>query len=211
MIITMASISLDGFMEGPDHDIGWHQVDDEMHEHFNAELGRMSRFIDGRRNHETMLEAWPHTAEHPEWPKPMHDFGRIWREMPKIVYSRTLDHADWNTTVHHEVVREDVLAMKAQPGGNRGLGGADLADTFRRLDLIDEYRLYVNPILLGQGKPMFQPSESRTSLRLAEDRVFGNRYTPRIWQSAPSPRPPVLPRSTSSIPCRVARQFPTGK
>jgi dihydrofolate reductase len=71
-------------------------------------------------------------------------------------------------------IADEVLALKSQPGGDLALGGADLAATFMRQDLIDEYRLYVHPIVLGQGKPLFAWSDTKISLRLAETRTFGN-------------------------------------
>lgn len=104
----------------------------------------------------------------------MRAFARIWCEMPKIVYSRTLERADWNTTIVRDVVVEEVLALKAQPGGNLALGDAELAATFMRHDLIDEYRLYVHPVVIGRGKPLFPTSDTRTHLKLAETRAFGN-------------------------------------
>ena len=79
----------------------------------------------------------------------MVEFARIWRDMPKIVFSRTLERADWNTTIVREVTVEQIMALKAQPGADMALGGADLAAAFIERDLIDEYRLYVHPILLG--------------------------------------------------------------
>ncbi|MEU7476064.1 dihydrofolate reductase family protein [Lentzea sp. NPDC042327] len=167
MIITMASVSLDGFMEGPGHDISWHRVDEELHGHFNTELARMSRFIDGRRNHETMLAAWPHTGEHPEWPPSMHEFGRIWREMPKIVYSRTLDTTAWNTVVRREVDPDEIRALP----GDSMVGGAQLVGTFFEHDLVDEVRLYVNPVALGAGTPFFTRPKT---LALKSTRAFGN-------------------------------------
>jgi dihydrofolate reductase len=94
--------------------------------------------------------------------------------MPKIVYSRTLEKAGWNTTVVPDVVPEEVLALKSQPGGDLALGGADLADSFRRLGLIDEYWLYVHPVLIGRGRPLFKAADSTAQLRLLETRAFGN-------------------------------------
>jgi dihydrofolate reductase len=71
-------------------------------------------------------------------------------------------------------VVDEVLALKAEPGGDLVLGGADLAATFRKHDLIDEYRIYVHPVLIGAGKPLFSPWDTRTDLRLVGTRVFGN-------------------------------------
>ena len=104
----------------------------------------------------------------------MVEFARIWRDMPKIVFSRTLERADWNTTVVRDVVADEVMELKAAPGGDLVLGGADLAAAFMRHDLIDEFWLYVHPIAIGQGKPLFQPSVAKIHLRLAETRTFGN-------------------------------------
>ncbi len=102
-------MSLDGFFEGPNRDIGWHMVDDELHTHFNEELSTMSAFLDGRVTHELMAGYWPTADQDPSASAPTAEFARIWRDMPKIVYSTTLDHADWNTTIVREVVPEEVI------------------------------------------------------------------------------------------------------
>lgn len=173
-IILMMQVSLDGFMEGPGRDIGWHMVDDELHRHFNDELRTMGGFLDGRVTYELMADFWPTADSDTASSGPMSEFARIWRDMPKIVYSRTLETAGWNTTVVRDVVVDEVTALKAQPGGDLALGGADLAATFRRLGLIDEYRIYVHPVLIGRGKPLFGPADDTTQLRLDENRAFGN-------------------------------------
>ena len=174
VILTM-SVSLDGFIEGPDREIDWHMVDDELHSHFNEWLAAMGAFLSGRVTYELMAEFWPTADADPSSTGPMVEFARIWRDMPKIVYSTTLEHADWNTTVVRDVVPEEVMALKARPGGDLALGGADLAAAFMRHDLIDEYRIYVHPIVIGGGKPLFQPSSGvEVVLRLVETRTFGN-------------------------------------
>jgi dihydrofolate reductase len=94
--------------------------------------------------------------------------------MPKLVYSRTLRHADWNSTVVREVVPDEVRRLKEQPGGDMVLGGADLAAAFLRHGLVDEYRIYVHPVIVGDGKPLFAQGSPRMNLRLAESRTFGN-------------------------------------
>jgi dihydrofolate reductase len=121
-----------------------------------------------------MVEFWPTADADPANAGPMAEFSAIWREMPKIVYSRTLTHADWNTTIVRDVVPEEVMALKAQPGGDLALGGADLAAAFQAHDLIDEYTLYIHPVLIGRGKPLFQDSDVIPKLRHVETRTFGN-------------------------------------
>jgi dihydrofolate reductase len=170
-IVVMLSVSLDGFIAGPGGDLSWHRVDEELHQDFNDQLAPMSAFLDGRVMHEMMAEFWPTADQDPESPPPMVEFARIWREKPKLVYSRTLDTADWNATVVRDVVPAEVQALKAQPGGDLSLGGADLAAAFQRHGLVDEYRLYVNPIALGAGKPLFT---ERIELQLAESSPRNN-------------------------------------
>jgi dihydrofolate reductase len=173
-LILMMSVSVDGFIEGPDRELDWHMVDDELHHHFNQQLSAMAAFLSGRVTYELMARFWPTADSDPSSTGPMVEFASIWRDTPKLVFSRTLERADWNTTVVRDVVPEEIQALKAQPGGDLALGGADLAAAFMRADLIDEYRLYVHPILIGQGKPLFQPSDAKLELRLAETRTFGN-------------------------------------
>lgn len=173
-IIYMSSVSVDGFMEGPHREIDWHMVDDELHRHFNDELRVMGAFVSGRVTYELMADFWPAADTDPDLPEPMREFAGIWREMPKTVFSRTLERADWNTTVVREVVPAEILRLKEEPGGDLVLGGSDLAATFMRHDLIDEYRIYVHPVAIGRGERMFQESDFRFPLRLAETRTFGN-------------------------------------
>ncbi len=170
----MMSVSLDGYIEGPNREIDWHLVDDQLHHHFNEQLRGMGAFLNGRVTYELMAEFWPTADTDPSSTKPMIEFARIWRDMPKIVYSKTLQRAEWNTTIVRDVVPEEVARLKAQPGGNLSLGGADLASAFMRYDLIDEYRIYVHPVLIGKGKPLFPPSGPRIPLRLEETNTFGN-------------------------------------
>jgi dihydrofolate reductase len=173
-IILVMSVSVDGFIEGPERQIDWHLVDDELHSHFNEQLRTMGGFLSGRVTYELMAGFWPTADSDPASTPPMVEFAGIWRDTPKIVYSRTLERADWNTTIAREVTVEEVMALKAQPGADLALGGADLAAAFRRHDLIDEYRLYVHPVLVGRGKPLFQESDAMTGLLLVGTRTFGN-------------------------------------
>jgi dihydrofolate reductase len=173
-IVVSLSVSLDGYMEGPHRDISWHRVDDALHHHVNERLRAMSAFLMGRVTYELMTGYWPTADADPAAPAPVVEFAGIWREMPKYVYSRTLDRVDSNATIVRDVVVEDVRARKQQPGGDLVVGGADLAAAFRAHDLIDEYYLYVNPVILGRGKPLFAQSDTPTDLALVETRAFDN-------------------------------------
>jgi dihydrofolate reductase len=171
-LVFMMSVSLDGFFEGPDRELDWQVVGDDLLAHFNDWLGKAGAFLDGRITYELMAGHWP-TADADPGASPLTaEFARIWRGMPKLVYSRTLDHADWNATVVRDVVAAEIVALKEQPGGDLVLGGADLAATFQRYDLIDEYRFYVQPVLLGRGRLLFRDGTGTTHLRLTETVTF---------------------------------------
>jgi dihydrofolate reductase len=173
-VILMMSVSVDGFIEGPNREIDWHLVDEELHSHFNDVLSAMGAFLSGRVTYELMAAYWPTADQDPSSPASIVEFARIWRDKPKVVYSKTLERADWNTAVVREVVPEEVAALKAEPGGDLALGGADVAAEFVRHGLVDEYRIYVHPVVIGRGKALFPPSDAKLSLRLAETRAFGN-------------------------------------
>ncbi|WP_405869654.1 MULTISPECIES: dihydrofolate reductase family protein [unclassified Streptomyces] len=173
-IVLMMSVSLDGYIEGPDHDISWHQVDEELHQHFNDVVGRFSVHLSGRRVYELMAAYWPTADADPDISATGAEFAGIWREIPKVVYSRTLQHAEWNATIVRDVVPEEVRALKEQAGGDLGLGGAEVAGEFLRLGLVDEFRVYVHPALVGHGTRLFPEADIAASLRLVESHVFGN-------------------------------------
>ncbi|MFD1151831.1 dihydrofolate reductase family protein [Saccharothrix hoggarensis] len=173
-IVFMLAVSLDGFFETLDGSIDWHRVDDELHRHMNADLAAMGAFLEGRRTYELMEEFWPNADQDSSIPASMAEFAEIWRGTPKVVYSRTLESVGPNATIVRDVVVDEVLALKASASGDLVVGGPDLASTFRRLGLVDEYRVYVQPVLLGRGRPWLQPEDDKTDLDLVETRVFGN-------------------------------------
>lgn len=173
-IIMQMAVSLDGYFEGPGREIDWHLVDEELHRHMNERLKVMGGFISGRVTHELMAAYWPTADADPRSSPAEAEFAGIWRDMPKFVYSRTLERADWNTTIVREVVAEEVAELKARPGGDLVLGGADLAASFLRLGLVDEFRIYVHPVLLGRGRTPFPDAGTLTALRHTGTRTFGN-------------------------------------
>ena len=173
-IVVQMMLSLDGYFEGPDHDLSWHLVDEELHAHFNDELATMSAFLEGRITYQLMEAFWPTADQNPDHPPTMRDFAAIWRAVPKVVFSRTLAEVGPNASIRAEVDPDEISALKQQAGGDMTLGGVDLVETFRRLGLVDEYRLYVNPIVVGRGRRLFETADEPTNLDLVEDRRFSN-------------------------------------
>lgn len=173
-IVLMMNISLDGYIEGPDHDISWHRVDEEMHQHFNGVVRQYDALLTGRRTYELMAGYWSTADADPNITPVGAEFARIWRGIPKVVYSRTLQWADWNATVVRDVVPEEVRALKERSLGDLGLGGARLAGEFLRLGLVDEYRIYVHPVIVGHGTRLFPQADLSASLHLLDSRSFGN-------------------------------------
>jgi len=173
-IVQFTNISLDGYIEAEDHDISWHRVDEELHRHFNEELAAMGGFLSGRRTHMLMADYWPTADADPECEPVMREFAGIWRDMPKTVYSRTLERADWNTTVVPRVDADEVRALAAAADGDLAFSGAELSAAFRELGLIDAYQIYVAPVLIGRGTPLFPVTDATASLRLERTRTFEN-------------------------------------
>jgi dihydrofolate reductase len=173
-VILFVSVSLDGFFEGPKKEIDWHMVSDEFLAHVDEVLKPAGGFLSGRVTYELMAGFWPTADTDPASTPHVKEFAPIWRDMPKVVYSRTLTSAGWNTTIAREVVRGEVEELKARARGDLVVGGGDLGAAFMRQDLIDEYRIYVHPIQIGEGKRLFPPLVEKVLLRLVETRTFGN-------------------------------------
>ncbi|MFI8962945.1 dihydrofolate reductase family protein [Streptomyces sp. NPDC053493] len=173
-IVLFSNVSLDGYIEGDGHDIDWHRVDEELHQHFNDELAPAGGFLSGRRTHQLLADFWPTADEDPESTPTMREFAGIWRTMPKWVYSTTLERADWNTTVVSRVDPAEVRALAAAADGDLVLSGAELVKAFRAHDLIDAYQIYVQPYLVGRGTPLFSPTDTAAPLRLDRSRTFSN-------------------------------------
>jgi dihydrofolate reductase len=191
-IVLSVNVSVDGCFEGPQQDLSWHRVDEELHDHFNTELAAASAFLDGRVTYQLMAEYWPHADERPDSARPEREFARIWRDMPKIVYSRTLTEAGWGTQIRREVDPGEVRALKDQPGGPMYLGGAVLARSFVEHGLVDECHLYVHPVVVGEGRRLFPEAGMPLDLRLLGTRTFGNGVVLlRYATGRPSPATPA--------------------
>jgi dihydrofolate reductase len=173
-VIYAMSVSLDGFIEAADGDLSWSYPDEELHRHFNEREARIGTYLYGRRLYENMTAFWPTADENPDAPPQEIEYARIWKRKPKVVFSKTLTQVGWNSRLVNGNIAEVVNELKSQPGDDLSVGGAGLAASFMSLGLIDEYELYLHPVVLGSGKPMFPPVEDRINLKLVETRAFGS-------------------------------------
>ena len=173
-VIYSMSPSLDGFVAGPGGEIDWSAPDEELHRFHNQQTGEIGAHFLGRRLYETML-FWETADENPSAPEHVLEFARIWKALPKIVVSTTLETVEGNARLVGGDVAEEVAELKRQPGKDLAVGGAGLAATFTELGLIDEYEIFLSPVVLGGGTPYFPALEERIALELVETRTFGSR------------------------------------
>jgi dihydrofolate reductase len=171
-IIYAMSVSLDGFIETTEGNLNWSFPDEELHEHFNERERGFDIHLYGRRLYENMAAYWPTADENPSAPKYEIEYARIWKSIPNVVFSRTLERVGWNARLVRENIAEEVKRLKEEPGNTMNVGGAGIASSFMQLGLIDEYWLYLNPVVLGGGKPMFQHLREKINLELVESHTF---------------------------------------
>lgn len=165
------SVSLDGFAADTAGRLDWVRIDDDLHEAFNAEARSASLFIYGRRMYELMTAYWP-TAQDDSGATPaMLDFARIWGPKPKLVASTTLTAVDWNSTLLRGDVAREVARLRGELDAEISVGGPTIAAPLLREGLVDDIRLYLQPVVLGDGLPFFPP-DLRLDLGLVEQRRF---------------------------------------
>ena len=170
-VIYSMGMSLDGFIAGPDGEIDWSAPDEELHRFHNEHARGMGAYLFGRRLYEEMT-YWDTDDESRGAPE--QEFARIWKETPKIVFSRTLERVEGNARLAGDNIAEEVARLKEQPGKDMAVGGAGLASTFMELGLIDEFRPVVHPVVVGGGTPYLSPLDERINLELVETRKFGS-------------------------------------
>ena len=173
-LIYSMTMSLDGFIAGPGGEIDWSAPDDELHRFHNDRVGEIGAQLCGRRLYETML-YWETADEDPSLRETEREFAAIWQDLPKIVFSTTLKTVEGNWRLATDGVAEEVARLKQEPGKDLAVGGAGLASTCTRLGLVDEYQLFVSPVVLGGGTPYFPALDERIGLELVETRTFGSR------------------------------------
>lgn len=172
-IIVSNYVTLDGFFAGPNGEWDWFVWDDETAQYSKELLNSIGTILFGRVTYELMANYWP-TASPPAEDPVIIDYMN---NLPKIVFSRTLAKADWkNTKVVKEINKEEILKMKqSRHGRDKDMviyGSGSIVSTLSQLGLIDEYRVFVNPVVLGSGKPLFIGVKNKLDLKLLGTRTF---------------------------------------
>jgi dihydrofolate reductase len=171
-MIAAINMTLDGFC---DHTAM--TADDEIHQHYNEILSNADTLLFGRITYQLMESYWPSVVKNPSGNKPMDVFALLIDNISKIVFSRTLKNVVWkNTELKKEVIKEEILELKqSRKGGSKNIlvGSPGLIVALTQLDLIDEYQLAVQPIILGSGLPLFKNIRDRVDLKLLKTKTFG--------------------------------------
>jgi dihydrofolate reductase len=167
-VILLVMMTLDGLFDGPGEGlekIDWHHADEEWEDYSVEILSGADTLLFGRRTYEGFASFWPLQEG---------EVARLLNEIEKVVFSTTLTEVTWqHSRLVREHVPEAIAQLKAQPGKPiLVFGSADFAATLTQHGLIDEYRIAVNPVVLGEGTPLFKPHAGRHELRLLGTRVF---------------------------------------
>ena len=174
-LIVSDYVSLDGFIAGPDGEIDWFVWDEEMAEYSRDLLSSIDTLLFGRVTYDVMAGYW--LAASPPTEDPI--IIDAMNNLPKIVFPRTLERADWkNTALVKQINKEEILKMKqSRQGQDKDMvifGSGSLVSAFSRLGLIDEYQIIVNPVVLGRGKPLFKDIRERINLKLLKTKTFSS-------------------------------------
>lgn len=169
LIVTMW-VTLDGFVAGPNNDMGFvGELYDEAMGIYETELMRgADTLVLGRVTYESFAGSWPHVPDNPQASEGEKVYARLLNAMRKIVFSKTLQSADWNnSTLVREIDPEEIARLKQEPGKDMVIyGSVSIIQALTNLGLIDEYQILVHPTLLGEGKPLFQDIKQKVDLKL---------------------------------------------
>ena len=173
-VIVSMMTSIDNFIEGPNHNLDAFKDDDEVLNYFEDLLDSVETIMYGRRSYELMLDYWP---------KATGKIAEKMNEKPKIVFSRTLSSVAWNTRLILDNIQEEISKLKKEPGKDLILyAGSEIVSVFRKLNLIDEYRLVVYPLVLGNGTPLFKDVKNGIDMKLLSTRKFNSGVVLLIYQ-----------------------------
>jgi len=173
-LVYLMNVSLDGYVETPDHSVSWGSVDEEVHRFFTDRTTEASALLYGRKLYEVMAVYWPTAEQDPAATDYMLDFARAWNATPKIVFSSTLSTVGPNCRLVRGDPIEELARIRDEFPGELQVGGPTLARAFIERGLIDRYELVVHPVALGAGTPFFPALDAPLRLRRSASRTFAN-------------------------------------
>ncbi|MGZ3867340.1 MAG: dihydrofolate reductase family protein [Bacteroidia bacterium] len=178
-IISFVHISLDGFVAGPNGEMNWIKVNEEIFDHVGKRIGQTGAALYGRKTYEMMENYWPNAGNEPDASKHDKEHSSWYNKAQKIVLSRSMKSANSpNTKIVSHNLAEEINKIKHQPGSEILLFGSPTAThSLMQHDLIDGYWLFVNPIVLGQGIPLFEGVKQKTKLKLLTTKQFASGVT----------------------------------
>src|SRR6266487_4407120 len=167
-VILSNLVTLDGFFAGPNGELDWFIVNEEGKKDANDLLSKVDAILFGRVTYQLLADYWPAAATNPSTSKSDLEIADKMNNLPKIVFSKTLQEVKWNNSrLVKENIAEEISKMKQQPGKDMVIfGSGSIVTTFMQLGLIDEYRILVNPVVLGNGKPLFTDINDKQNLKL---------------------------------------------
>jgi dihydrofolate reductase len=185
-VVVSEFVTLDGYIVGPDEDVSW--VIAGFDANMQADIAEdMSRTVDlyvfGRVTYDIFAAYWPHAVPYepgdevnPSGGKEDPRIIRALNDSPKLVFSRTLEKPEWNNTrVLRDGLEDEIRRLKTEPGKAVGIqGSASIVQALARADLIDEYNLYVHPVVLGDGKRLFANGTPRQDFEVARVKPYAN-------------------------------------
>ena len=169
-VVFFMLTSLDGYFEGPQQDIDWHNVDEEFNQFAIKQTGEFGALLFGRVTYELMASYWPTEAAKRDDP----EIAGLMNSLPKIVFSKTLQKAGWeNTKLVKDNFAEAISKLKQETGKDIAIfGSSDLTVALMERGLVDEFRVMINPIVLGDGKPLFKGIKNKMKLKLINTKTF---------------------------------------
>jgi dihydrofolate reductase len=181
-IISFMHISLDGFVAGPNGEMGWIKVDEEIFDHVGKRISITDTALYGRKTYQMMESYWPAAGSKPNASRHDIEHSKWYNKAHKVVLSRTMKGADLaNTTIISDNLPDSINEIKQSSGGGSEdillFGSPTATHSLMQLNLIDGYWLFVNPIILGQGIPLFVDIKDKIKLKLLTTRQFTSGVT----------------------------------
>ena len=175
-VVLFMHLTLDGFAAGPNGELDWISYEEAFEKYAEGVVRIVGAPLYGRVTYQMMESYWPTVLTNPSSTKHDIDHAHWIENISKIVFSKSLKKVEWNNTrLIKDNIGEEISKLKQQPGKDLVIfGSPGLAQTFMQLDLIDEYRLTVNPVVLGSGKPLFKDIKDRSNLKLVETKTFNS-------------------------------------